>query len=145
MTRVIVDLDPPQPDAPGFASDTSDLVFFLSWAFSARYGASHELSLASLVLKSQFKVDLAPLLTFADRNVNDEDDEKLLEEAWQDPAPLAECCAQVVAALDAGERRLSEVREAYPDLERNVAQLGELAAFAACRGSRLRLTYELEE
>ena len=45
MPRVVLDFDPPRPDAPGFATDTSDFVYFLSWAFSGRYyGASHELS-----------------------------------------------------------------------------------------------------
>ena len=145
VTRVIVDLDPEQPDAPTFEADTSDLVFFLSWAFSARYGASHELSLAALVMKTEFKVDLAPMLNFADRDVADADDEKLLEEAWQDPAPLAECCREVLRALDAGERRLTAVLEEYPDLHRNVEDLERLAAWAAGRGCRLRLTYELEE
>ncbi len=145
VPRVLVDLDPARPDAPAFESDTSDLVFFMSWAFSARYGASHELSLAALVLKTEFHIELGPLLNFADRDTTDPDDDKLLEEAWQDPMPLATCCTEVVRALDAGERRLTELREDYPNLRRNIEELGLIAAWAAERGCRLRLTYELEE
>jgi hypothetical protein len=145
VPRVIVDFDPALPDAPGFKSETSDLVFFLSWAFSARYGASHELALASLVLKTEFHVDLGPLLSFADRHTADEDDEKLLDEAWQDAAPLAACCSEVVRALDSDVRRLTEVRAEYPDLRRNIDELRQIAAWAAERSCRVRLTYELEE
>jgi hypothetical protein len=84
VPQVIVDLDPPQPDAPPFESDTSDLVYFLSWAFSARYGANHELSVAALVLRGEFKIDLSPLLTFADRDVKDDEDRRLMDESWQE-------------------------------------------------------------
>ena len=145
MPRIVLDFDPPQPDAPGFASDTGDLVFFLSWAFSTRYGANHEMSIAALVLRSEFKIDLLPLLTFADRNVEDPADEEALERAWQDAAPLAECCGQVHEALGSDERRLSSLGEEYPALRENIRELGQIAAWVAERESRIRLTYELED
>src|SRR3972149_3014726 len=104
MPRIVLDFDPAQDDAPGFASDTSDLVYFLSWAFSARYGANHELSLAALLLRGEFKIDLLPLLTFADRNVEEPADAEALERAWQDAAPLAEGCEQGAAARAGGAR-----------------------------------------
>ena len=69
MPRIILDFDPPLAEAPEFEQETSDLVYFLSWAYSARFGASHELSQAALILRGEFKIDLAPLLTFTDRFV----------------------------------------------------------------------------
>ena len=79
MPRIVLDFDPPWDDAPAFAADTSDLVYFLSWAFSARYGGNHEMSVASLVLRGEFGIDLRPLLTFADREVEMEADAEMLE------------------------------------------------------------------
>jgi hypothetical protein len=145
VPRIVLDFEPPQPDAPDFASDTADLVYFLSWAFSARYGANHELSVAALVLRSEFKIDLLPLLTFADRDVEDQADEDVLERSWQDAAPLAECCARVSEALGSDEPRLATLREDYPALFQNIEELGRIAAWAAQRGARIRVTYELED
>jgi hypothetical protein len=144
MPRIVLDFDPPQPDAPGFTSDTSDLVFFLSWAFSTRYGANHELSVAALVLRGEFKIDLLPLLTFADRSVEDPADEEALQRAWQDAAPLEECCTRVVEALGSDEPRLTALREDYPALRHNIEELGQIAGWAAGRDARIRVTYELE-
>lgn len=145
MPRIILDFEPPQTDAPSFSSDTSDLVFFLSWAFSARYGANHEMSVAALVLRGEFKIDLVPLLTFADRDVEDPADQEALDRAWQDAAPLADCCADVARALQSTDQRLSEVTEEYPFLQDNIAELGRIAAWAAERGVRIRVTYDLED
>ncbi|HEU0072423.1 MAG TPA: hypothetical protein VFS30_00290 [Dehalococcoidia bacterium] len=145
MPRIVLDFDPPRLDAPTFASDTSDLVFFLSWAFSTRYGASHELAVAALVLRSEFKIDLQPLLTFADRNVEDPADDEALERAWQDAAPLAECCERVHEALNSDEKRLTQLRDDYPALRDNIRELGKIAAWAREQGDRIRVTYELED
>jgi len=145
VPRIVLDFDPAQPDAPAFESDTGDLVFFLSWAFSARYGANHEMSIAALVLRSEYKIDLLPLLTFADRNVEDPADEEALERAWQDAAQLAECCERVHEALGSDEKRLATLREEYPALRQNIRELGQIAAWIAERGGRVRVTYELEE
>jgi hypothetical protein len=145
VPRIVLDLDPPQPDAPDFASDTSDLVYFLSWAFSTRYGANHEMSIAALVLRGEFKIDLSPLLTFADRAVEDPADEDALQRAWQDAAPLAECCRRVAEALASDEKRLAALNEDYPSLRDNIEELGRLAAWAAERGALIRVTYELED
>lgn len=143
MPRIILDFDPEQPDAPGFEGDTSELVFFLSWAFSQRYGANHEMSIAALVLRGEYKIDLAPLLTFADREVEDEADEDVLQRSWQDAAPLAECCVQVAGALRGDDSRLRDLREDYPHLVDNIESLGRIAAWAAERGARIRVTYTL--
>ena len=145
MTRLYVDFDPPQPDDPDFATDTAHLVYFLSWAYATRFGANHEMSIASLVLKSQFKVDLTPLLTFADRSVEDADDIEALASAWQASAPLAECCRQITAAFAAGDNRLDGLEAEYPGLAASIAELGRLADLADSRGARVRLSYEIED
>jgi hypothetical protein len=145
VPRIILDFDPPQPDAPDFTSGTGDLVFFLSWAYSSRYGASHEMSVAAVLLRSEFKIDLQPLLTFADRNVEDPADTEALERAWQDATPLAECCRLVDDALGSDEKRLVSLRDEYPSLRDNIRELGQIADFAAEREARIRVTYELED
>ena len=143
MPQIILDFDPPQPNAPNFEHGTSDLVYFLSWAFSARYGASHELAVAALILRGEFKIDLNPLLTFADRNVEDPEDQKVLDRSWQDAGPLARCCAEVVQALHSGNQRLQELNGNYPGLRRSIEELGGIAAWCAEHGARLRITYEM--
>jgi hypothetical protein len=146
MPRIILDFDPPQPEAPEFTSDTSDLVYFLSWAYSARYGASHELSQAAQVLRNKHGLNLQPLLNFADRQAEDPADEDALERAWQDPAPLAASCSAVAEALATlDEEVLTTVREEYPALVENIADLGRIAAWAAEQGARIRVTYLLDD
>jgi hypothetical protein len=145
VPRIILDYDPPQTDAPEFERETADLVYFLSWAFSARYGGNHEMSIAALILRGEFKIDTVPLLTFADRNIEEPSDAETLERSWQDAAPLAECCRLVAAALGSEEKRLAALNEEYPALRQNIEALGEKAAWAAEHGSRIRVTYELED
>lgn len=144
MPRIIVDLDPPLESASVFKSDSADLVYFLSWAFSARYGANHEMSLAALVLKSEFKIDLKPLLTFADRDAEEPADEEALERAWQEAEPLQDTCDQIAAALASGEKQLAALQETYSGLGGNISELGKIAATAAAGGRRIRVTYLLD-
>ena len=145
MPRIILDFDPPLAEAPEFEQETSDLVYFLSWAYSARFGASHELSQAALILRGEFKIDLAPLLTFADRFVEDPEDQDILDRSWQDAGPLAQCCEQVARALDSDDERLRDLVNAYPGLCPSMETLGRVAGWTAERGSRIRVTYEMEE
>jgi hypothetical protein len=144
VTRIVLDFDPPQPDAPQFSGDTSDLVYFLSWAFSARYGGNHEMSVASLVLRGEFGIDLKPLLTFADRDVEMEADAEMLEKAWQDAGPLADCCDAVVRALHSDDGRLKALVGEYPGLVRQIEELGQIAEWAAENGRRIRVTFAIE-
>jgi hypothetical protein len=39
VSTLFVEFDPPEPCPNAFAADTSDLVYFLSFAFSARHGS----------------------------------------------------------------------------------------------------------
>ena len=76
-----------------FGGDAGVLVYFLSLAFSTRYGSQHELSRLALLLRGDYKIDLDPLTTFADRDVEVEADERELARVWQDAAPLADDAA----------------------------------------------------
>jgi hypothetical protein len=145
VPRIVLDFDPPRPDAPQIEGDSSDLVYFLSWAFSARYGGNHEMSVASLVLRGEFGIDLKPLLTFADREVEMDADAEMLDRAWQDPGPLADCCDQVAKAFRSGERRLAAVAEQYPRLVDEIQELGQIAGWAAANGLRLRVTFSMRD
>ena len=145
VPRIILDFDPPQPEAPEFEHATSELVYFLSWAYSARFGASHELSQAALILRGEFKIDLAPLLKFADRDVEDPEDQDILERSWQDAGPLAACCEQVARALESDNEALRELAGVYPGLLPSIDELGRIAGWAAERGSHIRVTYEMAE
>jgi hypothetical protein len=145
MPRIVIDYDPPETGAPQLEGDSSDLVYFLSFAFSQRYGATHEMSVAALVLRGEFKINTAPLLTFADRDIEEPGDEETLERAWQDAIGLAECCRAVASAMGSDERRLAALRADYPRLQDLIGQLGECAAWAATGGLRIRVTYELGE
>ena len=146
MPTLHVDFDPP-PDKSGpagFAGDTAPLVYFLSFAFAARYGAQHELTKAALLLRGgDHQIDLKPLLTFADQEVDDPADRRELERVWQEAGPLAECCQRAVEAIDADAAIRRELHD-FPTLRDRIEELGRIASWAAERGARLRLTYTME-
>jgi hypothetical protein len=144
MPAVIIETDPPFEPPPSFAGDSAALVYFLSFAFAARYGAQHALTKASMLLRTgEHKIDLKPLLTFADRDVEDESDRAELERVWQDAAPLAECCRRVVEAIDADAAVREQLAE-FPALRDLVDELGRIATEAASRAARIRVSYTME-
>ena len=145
MPRLILDFDPSLGGEHSRELASPDLAYFLSWAFSTRYGANHEMSLASLVLRGEFGVDLSPLLRFADREVDEPADQEELDRAWQDSEPLAETCSQILAAMASGVQRLRSLQENYPRLAEGLEDLHRHAREAAVAGSRLRLTFTLQD
>jgi len=143
VIELIVELDPPGDAPVAFSSDSAPLVYFLSFAHAARYGSQHELTKAALLMRGgEHKLDLKPLLTFADRDAEEPLDKRELERAWQDAAPLAECCRVVVAAIDADEAIREQLVD-FATLRDLLDELGRIAAGASERGQRLRLTYEM--
>ena len=72
-----------------FQNDPVILLFFQSWAYSADFGGTHELALAATHLRKTLKVDMKPLVRYADRNVDNEADRQEFERSWQPAAPLA--------------------------------------------------------
>src|SRR6185437_3116397 len=74
MSTLYFETDATEPCPIGFAGPTDMLVYFLSLAFSTRYGAQHDLARLALILRGVHKIDLDPLTTFADRDVEVEAD-----------------------------------------------------------------------
>lgn len=144
MPTAFFEADTAEPCPIAFGGDTADLVYFLSFAFSARYGARHDLAALSLRLRGGHgKIDPTPLLTFADRNAEDAVDRRELDRVWQDAAPLAHCCRRVVEAFDRGDPEDAATLARYPHLRDRVDDLRRMAEWAARRGARVRITFEL--
>ena len=139
---LIVEFDTPEPCPIDFLGDTADLVYFMSFAHVERYGSDHHLAQAAAILKRQFRINMAPLLTFGDARIDDPEEERALEMLWQDANPLAECCRQVAEAM-AIEPKLLELTNDYPELVERLKELVDMAQWAADRDARIRLTYVL--
>lgn len=119
------------------------LVYFLSLAFSTRYGSLHPLSQLALLLRGDLKIDLVPLTTFADRDVEVEADQVELDRVWQDAAPLLATLDGVTTALASADERIALLTEDAPDLAARLGDLQRMAAWAAARNARVRMTFEL--
>jgi len=122
-----------------FFGDSADIVYFISFAHSERYGSSHPLSKATRILK-RLRINLVPLLTFADARTESAAEEQALETMWQDPAPLAESARSVAQAIEATEQ-LRELAADFPELPDRLRELATMADWAAERGAKIRLTY----
>ncbi len=125
-----------------FLGDTADLVYFISFAHSERYGADHPLARAAAVLKRRLRIDLSPLLTFGDARTEGAEEDRALEQLWQDAAPLARCARGVAKAIE-GTPGLRELTADFSELPERLKELSDMAAWAAERGARVRLTYVL--
>ena len=119
------------------------LVYFLSLAFSTRYGSLHPLSQLALLLRGELKIDLGPLTTFADRDVEVEADQVELDRVWQPAAPLLATLERVTAALASGDERIALLTEDAPDLAARLADLQRMVGWAAAHNARVRMTFEL--
>lgn len=143
MPKLHVETDPPRLCPPDFGGPTDVLVHFLSLAFATRYGSQHPLSQLALLLRGEISIDLTPLTTFADRNVEEEADATELERVWQEAQPLADCIRRVAQELDSGDERIATLTEEFPDLAPRLADLAHVAECAATHGARIRLSYDL--
>ncbi len=143
MPELYFEVDGHEPCPIAFGGPSGVLVYFLSLVFSTRYGSQHDLSKLSLLLRAEQKIDLAPLAKFYDRNAEDVADEKELERAWQDAVPLAKTLREINEALDSGDKRFIEMTAETPDLRVRLGDLQSMAEWAAERGDRVRMTYDL--
>jgi len=133
-----------EPCPFGFLGDPTVVLFFISWAFSVRFGGMHELAQAALHMQRKHKVDLKPLLTYADRDATTEDDRRELEHAWQDAAPLAASCRAVATALESDDPELAKFTAGYEELAPRLRELATMCDWAASRGAGVRLSFWLE-
>lgn len=144
VPRLYFETDAPEPCPIEFGGPSDVLVYFLSLAFSTRYGSQHPLSQLTLLLRGgDYKIDTAPLMTFADRAVEVEADARELERVWQDGARLAATLRAVNAALAGDDARIAELTAETPDLRPRLEDLRRMAEWAEARGARVRLSFEL--
>ena len=128
-----------------FGGDSTVVLFFISWAYSIRLGGMHELAQAALQMQRKHKVDLRPLLTFADRDIEDEDDQHAMEHAWQEAAPLAVSSRAAADALASDDEVLRELVAEYdPPLATRLLELASMCDWAAERDARVRLSFLLD-
>ena len=139
-TTLIVETTSDEPCPLDFLGDTADIVYFISMAHTERYGAHHPLAKAAAILKRQLRVNMAPLLKFADARTDNAAEEEMLEGLWQDAAPLAEAARTVAEAIE-GTAELRELTSSFPELPERLKELAGIAAWAAERGAQVRLTY----
>jgi hypothetical protein len=133
-----------EPCPFGFLGDPTVVLFFISWAFSVRFGGMHELAQAALHMQRKHKVDLKPLLTYADRDAETDDERRELEHAWQDAAPLAASCRAVATALESGDAELAQLTAGYDALAPRLRELATMCDWAASRSAAVRLSFWLE-
>jgi hypothetical protein len=139
-TALIVETTAAEDCPIDFMGDSADLVYFFSFAHSERYGADHPLAKAASVMKRQLRLNLSPLLTFADSRTENEEEERLLEALWQEAAPLAASARQVAAAIE--ERpQLSDITTEFPELSERLRELADMADWAGAQEAQVRLTY----
>ena len=141
--RLYVEFDGAEDCPVAFGGDSSVVLYFVSWAYSLRFGAQHELSLAAMRMQRRHKVELRPLLRYADQDVEDATDQHELDHAWQDAAPLAECCRAVIAAIAADDEELDGLLEGYDDLAPRLGELAAMCDWGADAGARVRLSFDL--
>lgn len=138
---LIVETTSPEPH-PGFTGPEQDLLAFLSFGASERYGSLHPLSGVANLMRRRHNVDVAPLFTFGDAVPDDDEDRRELERLWQEPGPLAASCAAAVAALNESPR-LQDLAAGFPDLAPRLTDLEQIARWAFQHGARVRITYRL--
>ncbi len=139
-TTLIVETTAAEPCPIEFLGDTGDIVYFISMAHTERYGADHPLAKAAAILKRQLRVNMAPLLSFADARTEDEEEERMLERLWQEPGPLADAARKVAEAIE-GTPQLRELTAAFPELPERLKELADMAAWAGEHRAKVRLTY----
>lgn len=141
--RFFVEFDAATPCPLDFLDNPDIVMFFIAWAFSIRFGGMHELAQAALHLERRYKVDLKPLIRYADRDVDDEADRRELERAWQAPAPVAAACRAVAAAVEGDDLQLAAWLAEYATLAPRLRELAAMCDWGVAQQARVRLSFLL--
>ncbi len=139
-TTLIVETTAAEECPIDFLGDSADIVYFISFAHSERYGADHPLAKASSILKRKLGIKLGPLLNYADARTENAAEEEHLERIWQDPAALQDCARAVADALESSAD-IRELLQAFPELPDRLRELADMAAWASEQSAQIRLTY----
>ncbi|MEI6666060.1 MAG: hypothetical protein WCL53_07905 [Chloroflexota bacterium] len=148
QTRLLVEFNNEQNEEAcpvQFEGDPTVVLFFISWAYTLRLGGMHELAQAAMQMQRKHKVDLRPLLTYADLEVEDEDDQFALDHAWQDPAPLAASARAVTTAIDSDDEVLRDLLSGYDTLAPRLRELASMCDWAEANAHQVRLTFTLSQ
>ena len=147
--RFYVEFDPapPEPCPVAFEDDPVIVLFFQSWAYSLDFGGTHELAQAAQYLKTKQKIDLRPLLKYADRDVETPNDQRELDRSWQPAGELAACTRTVAAAWTAPDDTLRPLIEGYAHLAPRLLELAAMCdwALAANAEASVRMSFLLEQ
>ena len=142
MPALFVETDPAAPDGPHFSTDPRPLLALISFGVAEPFGTQHPLTEVIRGLKRGHGIDVGPLLTFYDRDVEDAEDAAKLDAAWQPAAALRDCVSAARAAI-AADVALAELASGEPDLP---TLLAELEAMAAAAGTgRIRISFRLDD
>ncbi len=143
MPHLFVESDAAEPGPFRFTRDAEDLLALLSFGVAEPFGSMHPLTQLVRRLRRERGLDLTPLLTFYDRNVEDAADAANLEAAWQDAAALRECVVAVRAAL-ADDAEAVPLTADFPAIPPLLGELEGMAAWAAEREARIRISFSLD-
>lgn len=143
--RFFVEFDVDEACPIGFLEDPSIVLFFQSWAFSARMGGEHELAQAANHLTQRLKVDLKPIYRYADRDVETPQDAQELERSWQAASELAICARAVADAWEAPDETLAPLVSGYEHLVPRLRELAAMCDWGEARGARVRMSFDLRD
>ncbi len=143
--RFFVEFDTDEECPFPFTDDPTVILFFASWAYSADFGGQHELALAGNHLRRTLNMDLKPLLRYADRETESELDRRELERAWQPAVELAACIRAVAQAWEAPDAALAPLIAGYEHLVPRLLELAVMCDWAAARGARVRMSFDLSD
>ena len=143
MPTLYVESDAAEPGPFRFRGDAEALLALISFGVAEPFGGQHPLTEFVRRLKREHRLDVEALLTFYDREVEDAEDASRLEAAWQPAARLRNCLDGVDAALST-DPALAAYLAGTPELPELLLQLREMAAWAAARGARIRVSFRLD-
>jgi hypothetical protein len=142
--RFIVEFDTDEACPYAFTDDPIIVLFFASWAYSAEFGGQHELAQAAQHLRRAQKLNMRPILKYADRNVDTEADRRELERSWQPAADLAACAREIATHWEHPDPTLAPLIEGYEHLAPRLHELAAMCDWAAARGAQVRMSFDLE-
>ena len=145
--RFFVEFDTDEACPLAFSDDPVIVLFFISWAYSAEMGGTHELAQAATYLKRTLKVDIRPLYKYADRNIDTPQDRMEFDRAWQAAAELATCIRTVADHWESPDPTLAPLIEGYAHLAprlRELAAMCDWATTTVCPEATVRLTFDLD-
>lgn len=145
--RFFVEFDTAEACPLDFSDDPVIVLFFLSWAYSAEMGGTHELALAANHLKRTLKIDVRPLYKYADRQIDTPQDQQEFDRAWQPAAELAACIRAVADHWEHPDAALAPLIDGYLHLAPRLRELAAMCDWAietSGPNAKVRLTFNLE-